>query len=84
MYTSLKSKTHDRYYIGYTENIESRLHKHNSGSTPSTKPYRPWEMPYFEEFQNKSEAMKREKEMKKKKSKSYIEYLISSKECCSE
>jgi putative endonuclease len=29
-------------YIGITENPESRLRRHNDGSTRSTKPYRPF------------------------------------------
>mgnify|MGYP005749524153 FL=1 len=38
----------------------------------------PWEVKYKEEHSTRSEAVKREVEIKKKKSKKYIEQLISS------
>ncbi len=44
----LQSKVKDRYYVGYYADIETRLYKHNSGSTQSTKPYRPWKLVYSE------------------------------------
>ena len=58
------SPSHNRYYIGSTQNIEKRLKKHNSGGTKSTKPYKPWVLVYMEVFQNKSKACKREFEIK--------------------
>ena len=72
------SKSKDKYYTGYCEDISTRVQKHNFGSTPSTKSGIPWELVYFEEFDNKSDAIKREKEIKKKKSRIYIERLIKS------
>jgi len=70
------SESSDRYYVGYCTDIERRIDKHNAGSTPSTKPYRPWILVYFEEYNSKKEAIKREKQIKKQKSKKYIERLI--------
>jgi putative endonuclease len=67
-----------RYYIGYTSDITCRLDKHNAGSTISTRSGRPWELVYSEEFREKTQAILREKEIKKKKSRVYIEKLISS------
>ncbi len=67
------------YYIGYTHNLASRIDKHNSGSTKSTKSRIPWELVYFEQFETKSEAIKRELEIKSKKSRKYIELLIEAK-----
>jgi putative endonuclease len=73
----LKSKVKDRYYIGSTDNLERRLILHNEGNSISTKPFVPWEIVYFEEYDTKSEAIKREYQLKKMKSKKYIEWLIT-------
>ena len=40
----LRSQTHtDRFYTGYTVDLEARLKHHNDGAVPATKPYRPWQ-----------------------------------------
>jgi len=66
-------------YILYSESVDlnSRVAKHNKGSTPSTRPYRPWEMLYFEEYPTKREAILREKEIKRQKSRKYLESLVA-------
>jgi putative endonuclease len=55
----------DKYYTGYTGNIETRLAKHNSGATRSTWMGKPWELVYSEKFENKTDAIKREITIKK-------------------
>ena len=72
----LYSETHDRYYIGQTENIEQRLIRHNKKMVPSTKPYTPWTLVHLEHFASRADAMKREKDIKSKKSRKYIASLI--------
>jgi putative endonuclease len=56
----LKSDRFNRYYIGQSENLTSRLTEHNAGKVFSTKPYRPWRILYFEAFHTRTEAIKRE------------------------
>lgn len=56
----LKSVKNSRHYIGYTLNLERRVIEHNKGSTKSTKPFAPWRLIYYESFDDKSEAYKRE------------------------
>ena len=73
----LKSKVTGKFYIGQTENLERRLHYHNSGYSKSTKSGIPWEVVYVEEFEDRASAMHRESEIKKKKNKIYIENLIN-------
>ncbi|MFH1767341.1 MAG: GIY-YIG nuclease family protein [Patescibacteria group bacterium] len=63
----LFSKTHQRYYIGSTGDIVKRLQQHNIGATRSTKPFRPWVLVYQEIFETKTEARKRELQIKKYK-----------------
>ncbi len=75
----IRSKIIKRYYIGSCSNLELRLNRHNSGNSRSTKGYIPWEIVYFEEFESKSDAIKREYYFKKQKSVKFIEELIDSK-----
>ena len=66
----------DRYYVGVTDNLEWRLERHNAGWGRYTKRGIPWEIVYTETFNNKSEALKRERSIKRRKSREYIEQLI--------
>jgi len=61
---SLKIK---KYYIGHTNDIDDRLRRHNAGLSKYTKKFIPWKLIYSEEYQTKSEAYKREMEIKKYK-----------------
>ena len=45
----LYSKQFDKYYIGQTNDVGARLHRHNSGYENATKPYTPWVMLLFME-----------------------------------
>ncbi len=75
----LFSKNLDVYYLGHTgETLEVRLRKHNSNHKGFTAKTKDWEIVYFETFPTKSQAYQREMEVKKKKSRKYIETLISS------
>lgn len=52
-------------YAGWTNDPERRLKAHNSGTASKyTRSRRPVEMVYLEEFETKSEAMKREAALK--------------------
>ncbi|MBP9802613.1 GIY-YIG nuclease family protein [Patescibacteria group bacterium] len=52
-------------YAGYCANIKDREAKHNEGlGAKYTKYRRPIQIVYFEEFPTRSEAMKREAEIK--------------------
>ena len=57
----LKSKKDDRYYYGYTSDLEKRIIRHNTGLVRSTKSRRPLHLHYHEQFENKKQAIKREK-----------------------
>ena len=73
----LYSNKLDRYYTGSTDDLEWRLERHNSGWGRYTKKGIPWKLVYNEEYFTKTEALKREREIKKMKSRKYIEELIS-------
>ena len=72
------SKKLNRYYIGYTENVETRLFQHNQGISSYTSKANDWITSYTEMYPNRIEAHKRELEIKGKKSRKYIEWLIKS------
>jgi putative endonuclease len=61
----LQSLKDSGYYIGITDNPEKRLKDHNSGKTKSTKSRVPFVLKYKESYRNKTEARKREIELKK-------------------
>ena len=53
-------------YSGYTTNLERRLEVHNSGQGAKyTRVRLPVKLVYFEEFDNKVDAMKREWQFKR-------------------
>ena len=65
-------------YVGYTNNIEKRLEKHNSNKgAKSTKGYK-WLLIYSKKFKSKSEAMSFEYKLKKDKTlrKKFLEKSI--------
>ena len=72
----LQSLSNGRFYIGSTNNIIRRFYEHCSGNTKSTRHKGPWVMPYYEIYETKQEATKRERELKRKKSAISIRKLI--------
>jgi putative endonuclease len=64
-------------YTGYTNHLQNRLSKHNTGKGAKyTRARLPVTLVYFEEFPTKQEAMKREIFIKKMK-KSEKEKIVS-------
>ncbi len=75
----IQSLKDSSYYIGYSANPISRLEKHNKSRTGYTSRKKPWELVYTEGFEDKSDALKKERFIKAQKSKAFIERLINSK-----
>ena len=73
----LQSQKSGMFYIGHTQDIEIRLTYHNTGRVKATKNKGPWILVYFEEYETKLEANRRELEIKSKKSRVFIETLIN-------
>ncbi len=75
----LHSASKGKYYVGFTgDNPDERVRKHNSNHKGFTGGKGDWNLMYQEQFENKSDAIKREKEIKGWKSRSKIEKLIGS------
>ena len=55
---------HDYFYKGHCCELEVRLQQHNAGMTESIKPYIPFKLVYFEQFETETEAILREKYFK--------------------
>jgi putative endonuclease len=60
----LKSLKDNKLYVGWTDNLQSRVYKHNSGKVISTKYRVPLTLAYYEACQSKTKAIKREKYFK--------------------
>jgi len=73
----LKSSTTGKLYTGSTQNLEARLKAHKDGLSPYTKGRGPWELMYSEEFPTRSEAMKREKFLKIRKGRDFLNEILS-------
>ena len=72
----LYSTTKDKFYIGYTSDLNERIIRHNQKSKGFTGSTNDWELKYYETFDNKNDAINREKQIKSWKSKIKIKELI--------
>ena len=64
-YTYILECSDGTYYTGWTNDLEKRVKMHNAGKGAKyTKPRRPVVLAYYEAFQTKEEAMRREWEIK--------------------
>jgi putative endonuclease len=73
----LYSESSDRYYIGYTNNLNRRIAEHNRKKGKFTDTGIPWKLVHSEPYFSKKKAMAREKFIKSKKSKSFILELLN-------
>ncbi len=74
----LYSENLDKFYIGSTENIPTRMKEHLWKHKGFTSKAKDWELKYSESLTSKTEATMRERQIKKWKSRKMIEKLINS------
>ena len=72
----LYSETHNKTYIGYTSNLIQRFKSHQALGKDWTAKFRPWLVIYCEYFTDKSEAQKREIQLKQYRKRLKIHELI--------
>jgi putative endonuclease len=72
----LQSEQDGSFYIGHTADLGARMQRHHNSRSRYTKAKAPWTLVYQEEFSSRSEASKREREIKEKKNRAYIERLV--------
>jgi len=65
-------------YVGSTDNPERRLVEHNTGKSYFTNRYRPWILIYLEKFDNKLNALNREKYLKSRSGRRWLKKEIFS------
>ena len=70
------SSSANKYYVGSCQNVQQRLDDHLNSRSKYTKMAKDWELKYTESFETRSQAYQREMEIKKKKSRVFIENLI--------
>jgi len=73
----LQSMKDFSFYVGQCDDLDCRMSKHSEGMSKYTSSKRPWRLVYFEMYESRSEALKREKQIKNMKSKIYIQNLIN-------
>jgi len=56
----LRSEKDGSFYYGHSKNLDQRILEHNVGRVRYTKAKRPWRLYYFEKFETKSQAYRRE------------------------
>ena len=72
----LQSMKDFSFYVGQCDDLDKRMSKHFDGMSKYTASKRPLRLVYFEVYESRSLAIKRELEIKRMKSKRYIDQLI--------
>lgn len=65
----LKSKIDNKLYTGFSKDLKKRIKDHEKGSVDSTRNRRPLKLIYYEAYEEKGKALKREKFLKTTKGK---------------
>jgi len=73
----LESARLDRYYIGVTHDVQTRLHFHNTFPKGWTSRGRPWRLVFQKEFANAEIARYWETWLKQQKSRRIIQDIIA-------
>ncbi|MCX5859533.1 MAG: GIY-YIG nuclease family protein [Proteobacteria bacterium] len=68
----LLSLKDNKFYTGYSENLEKRIAAHFEGQVPITKNRRPFKLIYYEGCLNQKDALHREKYLKTTWGKRYL------------
>ncbi|MBI4466891.1 MAG: GIY-YIG nuclease family protein [Acidobacteria bacterium] len=72
----LQSLTSQRLYVGQTQDLAARVEYHNRYGNRATRHRGPWKLVYWEGFARRGEALQRERDLKRKKSHQYLQWLV--------
>ena len=61
----------DQTYIGFTEDLKTRLKAHNHGQSPHTAKHKPWNLITYLSFNDKARALSFEKYLKSHSGKAF-------------
>ncbi|HEU5272733.1 MAG TPA: GIY-YIG nuclease family protein [Xanthobacteraceae bacterium] len=56
--------TPDHFYVGVTDDLRARLHKHNAGEVLHTSKFRPWRLKTYLAFSDERKAAEFERYLK--------------------
>ena len=73
----IESESTARLYIGQTNNLEDRLHRHNNNQNKYTKGKGPFRLLHSKSFETRSEAIALELKLKKWKSSKRVKSWIA-------
>jgi len=76
----LQSQKNHRLYTGSTDDIQRRLFEHNAGKSKATQNTRPFKLLHFEQFETRSEAIRRERFLKTGVGRDELKYILSRKD----
>lgn len=74
----LYSFSHDKTYVGYTNDLQRRIFEHNHAEKGYTQKCRPWVLAYSETVDDKSTALRRENYFKSGVGRVEIKKIIDS------
>jgi putative endonuclease len=73
----LQSMKDFSFYVGQCADLDYRVSKHNEGMSKYTASKIPSRLVYFEVYESRTIALKRERQIKNMKSKIYLQNLIA-------
>jgi putative endonuclease len=73
----LVSQVTGRCYVGSTGDLPDRLSRHNSGQSKATKHGAPWRLAHCESYDNRSDAVRRERFLKTGTGREELERILS-------
>ncbi|MBU0580949.1 MAG: GIY-YIG nuclease family protein [Candidatus Margulisbacteria bacterium] len=72
----LLSEKDNKFYIGYTKNLEKRIQTHNKGLVPSTSFRQPLKLIFYEAHLYKKDALRREDYLKTSPGKKSLKFIL--------
>ena len=66
-----------RLYIGFTADLEKRVRQHQENKGGWTRGRGPWELVQWETYDNRSEAMRRERKLKQGKTNKELRAILN-------
>lgn len=74
----LQSEATGRYYVGQSEHLQERVAYHNANYSKALKNRGPWKLVHTEQYVTRSEAVRRERDIKRQKDRRFVEGLVRS------
>ena len=66
-----------RLYIGFSTDLQKRVHQHQANEGGWTRGRGPWELVHYETFTNRIEAVRRERNLKRGKPNKELRSLLN-------